>query len=323
MVTQKGFSQIVLIIGLIVFVGGISLGGYFLNSSGKKSEQKNETHNISKQESSPSPSPSPSESVSQITPVDTKNVGKDTASYSCNKDKDVCFENGNLNLTIQEGYMEDSDSWVADQVKLIGQGQGGFELKLEGFPKEFSARSQNQDFPAGTSTKVYLRAQKDVAKKGSFSGKISVRSFITNITTTANLTINYIDPDKEKAHSIPASVNIDCKIKFSDDHKDGYLDCGSYEQYYQLKFYYFGNHKKIELRSTPDPESIRSLKIRFFNNSTTGEVNNLATVYIDPVGLPNKYHEEPSREYKGYFAFIDQETQKEVLRVPYNYKISR
>lgn len=249
---------------------------------------------------------------------------KSAAKTSCNPKTDLCFESNNLKATITEGYLEDAYYWITEDIFLTGKGSGGYQLKIEGFPKEFTVRSPVQDFKDGNKQKIYIRAQKDVAKKGSYSGKISVYSYLSGNTTSADLSLNYTDWNDSSIHIYPLEVNLNCKITYSGWPSNKYLDCGGYDNTGTVKLYYFGNHKGIEVRTVIDKDVKRSLKLKGLYNETTFDINNVKTLNIEYVGFPasKDLENEPSGTYKGSFVFIDQATQKEILKTPYTLKIA-
>lgn len=311
---QKGFAAIqILILGTFLLLGSFLL---LRNEPLKTTIPDNPSET-----SSPQPTKEVMEQKAEVTaaviPPDSKN--------SCDDKKDVCFEADALNVTINEGYLEDADNWVSEQVLLSGKGSGGYQLKIEDFPKEFSLRSPVQNFSDGTKQKIYIRAQKGVTKKGKYSGKVLVRSYLSGNTTSSNLTINYEDWNDGLIHTYPLKVSFDCKISYSGTPDNNYLDCGSYDANYNLKFYYFGNHEKIEVRTIANKDDKRSLKLKIIDDTTTFDVNNVQTLSITPVGFPSynkQLADEPNGEYGGEFVFIDQKTQKEIHRAPYTLKVT-
>jgi hypothetical protein len=243
---------------------------------------------------------------------------------ACNLSKDVCFENTNLNAIIQEGYLEDANFWVSDQLRLKGNGSGGFELKINGFPAEFSVRAPDQNFPNGGTGKVYLRAQKNAAKKGTYKGTISVKSFITNTTTVSNLTLNFVEPNTSTIHTDPGQVNLDCKIIYNVNAANSKgFDCGRYEEHY-LKFYAYKNNKTIEIRTNPEGSGARSITLdtEYSHSKTLSPGQDVYTLHYDPAGFDyNNLNSETEGIYKGYISFVDQGTQKEIIHIPYTLNV--
>lgn len=313
---QKGVVWVPFLIGAIVL--SIAAGLIVVKNQQTKPLPNKDTATVVESSNSAelieSPDPSPND-------IETLSMPSSSPKQNCDVNKDLCFESMDLNVTIQEGYQEDlanTDKWVSDQVILSGKGNGGFELKLEGFPKEFSASSPVQDF-TGSKQKIYVRAQKDKAPKGTYTGKISVKSYLTGKTQTANLQINYVNWNESAIRTEPKEVVMNCSVKFSGWEENRYMYCGKYDEDNIVTLYYLGDHKNIEVRSIPEEGSKRWLRLAVNNYSTTFDVRDSKRLYINTMNFPDNkgLGDEPSGTYKGYFQFIDQTTQKEFFRVPY------
>lgn len=307
---QKGLATVpVILAGLLLLI----IGAFAISKLGSKPVSVPNTPIESTSSGTTNPEPKLESSPST----------KPQSQSDCDNKKDICFENKDLKVTIYEGYLEDADNWVAELV-LTGKGSGGFELKLAEFPKEFSVRSPVQDFK-GASQKIYVRLQKNVTKKGTYKGIISVRSYLTNKTTTANLIINYLDWNDRLIHTDPLEKIHDCKVDFSGWPENKYMNCGDLESTSKVRFYYYGKHSKIEVRTEAEKDSKRYLTLkRELNSATTFDVENVVTLYINLGGFPDNKDlgNEPSGTYKGYFVFIDQVSQKEIYRTPYTLKVT-
>ncbi len=300
--SQKGFAFIYPLIAGAIIVIGVVIGIPYLKAP---KAPDNSFNNIVSNQSTASPSAS-------IQP----SAGTKVNENKCDAQKDICFESDNLQADITEGNQEDEYYWITDQLKLTGKGSGGFKLSLDGFPKEFTVRSPVQEFKDGTLQKFYVRAQKEVAKKGTYSGKISVNSYLSGNTTTANLTINYTGGESS-VHTDPKELVYDCKVILDSWPGNQYINCGA-ERY--VKFYaYYGGPKKVEVRNTRETGAKRALALRTGDLSTVFEARNITTLHIDLKDIPSggELTNEPTATYKGVFVFVEQETQKELLRTPY------
>ena len=316
---QKGFILTpLLVVGIFFLMSSIFLFKSSFNNSNTHLVQKEP---VLEQNPTATPIQTPDEKQpATIVPTSPNKIS------TCDINKNVCFESPKLDVTIQEGYLEDSlntDKWISDQVVLTGQGSGGYELRIEGFPKEISVRSPVQDFKNGAKQKIYIRVQKDVTTKGTYKGKIFVKSFITGNIQSADLTVTYIGWTDNSIHTDPSKIIQDCTIEHSGEVTNRYINCGPFHPNYIIKFYYRGDHKGIETRTVADKYSKRWVTLTV-NDKTTFDVHDTVTLYIGLSGFPeNKYLDnEPSGTYTGHILFVDQVSQKELLQIPYSIKIT-
>lgn len=313
---QKGLVWLPIILGAVLVIGVVFTVSRTDKAKIENAQPYNQIESTdSAQVEMPQEAKQPRETVS--TTVSTT---------KCDSKKDLCFSGDDLKELIKEGYLEDGDNWITDEVSLVGNGSGGYELKAEGFPKEFSVSSPVQDFK-GDKQRIYIRLQKNVTKKGTYKGKISVKSFITGRTTTANLIIEYVDWVDNLIHAEPKEVFLDCKVTYSGWPENRYIKCGEgdYQDVHRLRFYYLGKHPGIEVKTVPDPGSKRHLVLKKeLRSETTFDVENSVTLYSSLAGFPDNKElgNEPSGIYKGQFIFFEQVSGKELLKVPYTFKIT-
>lgn len=318
--SQKGLAWLPVLLGVVLVIATISVTKNLIEPKIEKTQVYEQTI---KEESSSS---TEGEDIKEES-VKTQETKKPAAaSTSCDLQKDLCFEGENVAVTIQEGYLEDADNWISDNVFLVGNGSGGYELKLEGFPKEFSVRSPVQDFK-GQKQKIYIRLQKNVTKKGTYKGKVLVKSYITGRTNSANLTVDYTDWSDKSIHADPKEVFHDCKVTYSGWPENKYIKCGEgdYQDVHRVRFYYLGKHSGIEVKSVPEPGSKRSLVLKKeLREETTFDVENSVTLYTSLAGFPGNKElvNEPGGTYKGHFVFFEQVSGKELLKVPYTFRIT-
>lgn len=310
--SQKGFAMPIIIIGLVV----LAAGAFWIYSYNKPSPIVAPTQEITY---SPSATASAEVVESPVASAVAKAKASPSPATSCDTAKDVCFDTANAKVTIQEGVFEDSNFWVSSELSLIGKGTGGYNVTINGFPKEFSVRVPDQNFAPGAKGKLLIRAQKDVAAKGSHTGTISVKSLITNVSSVIPLTINYVDWNTAAVKAEPGSITLDCSIiRDPDDANSRELNCGNYDNHY-LKFYSYKNNKTIEIRTLADNNSRGiTLDTEYSHSQVLTPGKDVYTLHYDPKGIDfNNINSEQDGVYKGSFAFVEQVTQKEILRIPY------
>lgn len=318
--SQTGLAWIPILV-LILFLG---VGYTFIKNNSSKSANLQNSTSVTESSSSaqPSLSPSPSPTISPKAIVSATTVPT-PSKPGCDQDKDICFENNDLNITIYEGNLEDNDKWITEQLYIVGQTEKGFEISSEGIPSEFTFYTPNKSFPNKKKNTIFTRAYKATAKKGSYKGKISVKSLGTGRTTTANLNLNYSDWNDSLIHATPGEISMDCTVIKTPAYPSSVnFSCGDAQTY--LKLYYFGSHDGIEVRSIPEKDSKRSLGLKVENkDGNVFNINNVQVFWTKFEGFPSDYSvdsglgKEPSGTYKGVFVFLQQSTQKELLRVPY------
>lgn len=332
MLNQRGIAPIIfLIIGALV-VGAIfvsrNLPSRNISSTLPIAVQKSpeQSTDAAKQNigNVNTPGPLAKVAVNTITPTPSSNP-------VCDQDKVICFESNNLNISIVEGNIEDNDKWVTDKLYIVGQTEKGFELSWEGIPSEFTYYSADKSFPNNKKLTIFLRVYKNSAKKGIYKGKIYVKSLSSGITTAANLTLSYVDWNDSYIHADPSEVGMSCKKNRTSQYNELFMDCN----YPSVTIYYFGDHPNLEIKTVPDKDSSRSLRLVTEGSSSTSfDMHNKQKFFTKFVGFPTQDGSgysigeqldlEPSGSYKGYFVLIEKATQKELFRIPYtlNYNTS-
>lgn len=319
--SEKGFIHPILVLAVILIVSA----GLYL---GKNLTIQNQSPVTNQQPTQSSPKEVPA-SLPTLIPVAGSNTSARQTQITaiCDRQKDICFEYENYEVPVMENYLEYQQYWVTDIVKVVGQGKTGFELKSYNFPKEVIVAAPQDHFENGGKLALYVGVQKDVTKKGTYSGEISLRSYLTGKTYKANLKIVYTNWQRSYIHAVPTEINFNCNI-INGQHNPGELNlypyCGSYDEIGFFKVYSKGANNYVELRVISDPGSTRYMTARYLDNSTTNSFVDVGTIYIGVGGFPqNKdLFNEKDGFYKGYIQLIDQPTQKEILRVPYTIKVN-
>lgn len=321
--SQKGFAAVPLVMAALVVLAVV--GAVVLIKMNSNPTQTSVSESTPQPEGTTTPN---SQATTSPTTSSTLSSAKPAASTqaktNCDQSKNVCFNVDNPVINIQEGYLEDANHWISRDLMLTGQGSGGYVVSLIGFPNQISERMPQQNFPKGGSQSVYLRAQKDVTKKGTYSGTISVKSLITGVTTSTNLTINYTDWTTSAIHADPAQIIVDCKI--IDDPNDTSKrtqDCGKYDDHF-IKFYYFKNDKTIELHlkkaQSSDSKSI-NLDTDLYHAKTLYKGQDVYSLFFYVDGFGTDVGQEPNATFTGWIQFIDQATQKELINIPYTIRV--
>lgn len=279
----------------------------------------------------------PSDSLKATPAATTKSfpTPATTSKPTCDQNKAICFESNDLSISITEGYTEDNDKWITDKLYIIGQTEKGYEINWEGIPGEFTYYSPDKSFPNGKKLTIYVRAFKDSAKKGTYKGKISVKALGSGITTTANLTLNYVDWKDSDIHVEPKEISLNCEIV-----KEGvgaYPGCIN-QLGYIVKLYYFGKHHDLGVKTEMDKDTSKGIKLyptqgtRWYKDdkAVVFDMENTQSFDASFDGFPSlgsgaldqvKLENEPNGTYKGTIIFNDRTTQKELFRVPYTLNI--
>lgn len=330
---EKGFAWIfTIIVGLII--GAVVLFSFKTkNQPLQQSDNQLPESTISAR--SIQPAVAPSFKATPIASVKNSSTPTPSTKQDCDQNKDICFESSNLDISIVEGYSEDNGKWITDKLYIIGQTEKGYEISWEGLPNEFTFYSPDKSFPNNKKLTIYLRAFKDVAKKGSYKGKISVKALGSGITTTTNLTLNYVDWNDSYIRAEPMDISFNCEIV-----KGGtgaYPGCIN-ELGYAVKLYYFGKHHDLGVRTEPDKDTYKSIKLypagstRWYKDDKTvvfdmENVQSFDAVFDGFATNSNgsldqsKLESEPNGSYKGTIIFNDRTTGKELAKVRYTLNI--
>lgn len=275
----------------------------------------------------PQPTPTPTATTNAsitpliITPViPTVTPATKTIKTVCDPKLDVCLNNFRTVYTLQEGYQEHERYWVNQEISLVGQAEKGFEISWQGDSK-VKLYSSTNNFKNDQQLPIYLMVEKDITPKGQYQGKIVIKTYVTNNVNEFPITINYVGPSAN-IHAEKSSVEITCQI----DKKqfNGYINCGDYNQAFYFKLYWWGQHKSVEVRSNSLSSTNQNVGItaRFANQaSTTSDFETLTTIWVDFYHNSQYISQWERSEHKGEFVFVDQTSQKELLKVPYNLKI--
>lgn len=330
---KKGFALLpALLLALILSFGLLLVSRYISKQNTGTIEPTIPASPAESPTSTPSAQPKLSATPKGITVSPMSSV-----KLSCDQNKDICFENNDLKITLYEGYTEDNDKWTTDQLYIIGQTEKGYELSWEGFPGEFTIYTPDKSFPNGKKSTVFIRAYKDVAKKGTYKGKVSVKSLATGKTTTADLSLTYADWNDNLIHTNPKDIYLDCEI-VKPSGAAAYPSCIN-DMFGVLTFYNFGkrNHD-FGVKSEPDKDTSKyiqlypdaSLPWRIEDKTTIFEMKDVIKFNARLKGFPEtsnggldqaKLESEPSGTYKGVLIFTDRITGKELVKVPYTLNI--
>lgn len=315
---QKGIVWApVLIISVAVVIGlGIV---FFKKDSAKPIEEASPTPVVTEASSSASPTQTTQPQVS----TKTSTSMSPSPSLNCDQSKNICFESNDTKITLNEGYKEDKDYWRSNALSLTGQGGGGFELTMEGMPEGFSLNIPYKSFTNGTKQEFFITAHKRTAKKGTYTGKLKVKSNATGNTTTSNLTLTYADWNDSLTYVDPGEIILNCKAEKGDSGMIG-LNCKEWNDL--IRLYYFGKHNDMEVKSVSQSGG-KGLKLRTEEKGlTTFNMENIQNFGANldgfeannPNGSVNQQElaNEPSGTYKGRFIFLNGD-KKEIVNIPY------